>query len=161
MQPRELVLRILRLNLIPAPRVIAPGPATEFPVLHVDAQGSGRVVKTLDEARALSQAVAGVSRDRSAGDFFSEILPIEETAEVVSGAGEWHRMRCAHLNRSVKAISLAVRAYRWVTGPRAISFGPAVWVVTWNGNPEGCQVSMERQLGSASGFWGREQVYSR
>ncbi|MGI6666027.1 MAG: YheC/YheD family protein [Bacillota bacterium] len=168
MQPRELVLRILRLNLIPAPRVIAPGPATEFPVLHVDAQGSGRVVKTLDEARALSQAVAGVSRDRSAGDFFSEILPIEETAEVaVSGlAGEWHRMRCGTSQpERVKAISLAVRATYALGLYRAlvtIGFGPGgPWVVHVEpGNPEGCRsLNGTRQLDSRIRFLGARAEY--
>lgn len=149
------MLRVLRLNLIPAPRVISPGPATEFPVLHVDAKGSERVVRTLSEARALSRAVAGSSRDRSAGDFFSEILPIEQTAEVVvSGlAGEWRRTsHNISEGERAKAISLAVRATYALGLNRSlvtIGFGlGGPWVV--HVEPEG-----------PGGAWGLDDVRGR
>ena len=101
----------------------------------------------MDEARALSQAVAGVSRDRSAGDFFSEILPIEQTAEVVvSGlAGEWRRTsHNISEGERAKAIPLAVRATYALGLNRSlvtIGFGlGGPWVVHVEpGNPEGCR----------------------
>lgn len=115
MQQKELVLRILRLNLIPAPRVIAPGPFTEFPVLYVDPQGSEQVVKTLSRARTLSKAVAGVLKDTSAGDFFMEILPVRQTIKVaVTGLrGESDRDAAGEEVRDGdpdETTSLAVRA---------------------------------------------------
>lgn len=86
MQTREIILRILRMNLIPAPRVIAPGPATRFPLAYVDASGEERVVSSLAEARAISRSVAGSSGDRRGEDFFVEILPVKRLIQFkVSG----------------------------------------------------------------------------
>ena len=69
--PREIttVLKTLRLNLIPSPRVITPGPATKFPVTFAREDGSEAVVRSLKDVRA------GAFH----GGFFVERLPIEET----------------------------------------------------------------------------------
>lgn len=146
------MLRILRLHLIPAPRVIAPGPATEFPVMYVDSNGAGRVVHSLDEARALSSAVAGCTRDEGARDFFCEVLPIRHSARVrVSGlSGEWHGPsdNASERERS-KAVLLGVRV-TYALGLNhslvTIGFGPGgPWVV--HVEPEG-----------PGGVWGLDDV---
>lgn len=48
---REILLRTLRLNLIPAPRVITPGPATRFPVIY-ETPKEIIVVMSLKEVRS-------------------------------------------------------------------------------------------------------------
>ncbi|MGE5579166.1 MAG: YheC/YheD family protein [Bacillota bacterium] len=48
---REIVLRMLRLNMVPAPRVITPGPATRFPVIYESPKGDS-VVTSLKEVRS-------------------------------------------------------------------------------------------------------------
>jgi|GEM_PF-1210731 len=152
MQSRELVLRILRLNLIPAPRVVTPGPATVFPVLYMYSEGSEKVVNTLDEAKALSKAVAGYPRDESAADFFCEILPVEHTAQVAVSdlRGEWRHARCDTAEEERReAIFLAVRATYVLGLDRAtvtVGFGPCgPWVI--NVEPQGTE-----------GNWGLDEV---
>lgn len=86
MLTREIVLRLLRLNLIPAPRVIVPGPATAFPVLYVDRRGGERVIRSLSEARTFSAPLAGAVGGEEAEGFFVETVPVVRTEEVeVSG----------------------------------------------------------------------------
>lgn len=84
MQERELVLRTLRLNLIPALRVIAPGPATRFPVTLMKASGEEVVVGSLREARAMASAASAA--DPAEAAFFVEGLPAAELRRLkVSG----------------------------------------------------------------------------
>jgi len=78
MLEKELILRLLRLNLIPCPRVIVPGPATRFPVIYVGPAGEERVIKSLEEARATLEAgsreASGEGR-LGARSFFREPVP--------------------------------------------------------------------------------------
>lgn len=60
------------MNLLPAPRVIVPGPATRFPVLFVPESGSPVPVHSLHEA-------ARISGERG---FFCQDLPVRETIRV-------------------------------------------------------------------------------
>lgn len=113
MQQKELVLRILGLNLIPSPRVIVPGPATRFPVLHVDTGGLETVADDLGEAKALSKRVAGSPEAGGSEDFFMEILPVTGTARVqVAGLGGQLLLKGGETpgGQAGEAVSLAVRA---------------------------------------------------
>ena len=69
--PREFLLKTLRLNLIPSPRVITPGPATAFPAAFETLDGIVEV-RSLKEVRSRAWT----------GGFFREILPVGETFAV-------------------------------------------------------------------------------
>jgi len=87
MLAKELMLRTLRANLVPAPRVIVPGPKTSFPLIRVSPDGSHTVVPDLKAAK-------GILPD---GGFFMEMEHVTRVTKVpVSGL-------CPALDLAVRA----------------------------------------------------------
>lgn len=72
MLTRELVLRTLRANLVPALRVIVPGPKTEFPLIRVSPDGGHSVVPDLEAAKSILPD----------GGFFMEMAQVSRVAKV-------------------------------------------------------------------------------
>ena len=68
---REYLLKTLRMNMIPSPRVITPGPATVFPIAFETSSGIA-AVRSLKEVRSRTWT----------GGFFREIVPVRETFAV-------------------------------------------------------------------------------
>ncbi len=84
MLARELMLRTLRINRVPAPRVIVPGPKTRFPLTFEAADGSCARIRDLAAARAVSGSCNMID------GFFAETLPVTETCRVeVRGLKAW------------------------------------------------------------------------
>lgn len=112
MLKEELIYRILRLNLVDAPRVIIPGPRTEFPILF-HGPPAERFVYSLEEAREISKGTAGVPGEAGKG-FFTEAVPIEKSLKVgVRGLKAYFvgaERRDALLDPLDSILDLAVRA---------------------------------------------------
>ena len=91
MLEKELILRLLRLNLVPCPRVIVPGPATRFPVIWVGPSGEERTIGSLEEARAIFESRSrGASGERRSGEarsgessYFREPTPQGDSVRIM------------------------------------------------------------------------------
>lgn len=71
---KELLLRSLRINLVPAPRVIKPGPATSFPVIYCRPDNTQIRIDRLSDCPDISHI--------EPGSYFTEILPVERVFSV-------------------------------------------------------------------------------
>jgi len=130
LKQKELMYRILRLNLIPAPRVITPGPATSFPVVFERASGIQEEVFSLEEcrwilARSLSidpvlvpknsplEILSNLPKEAAVG-FFRESIPYLETIDVIVNGLDAEPLSMPRIDGSVPSMSavraLAVRA---------------------------------------------------
>lgn len=74
MMEKELLLRTLQINLVPAPRVIKPGPATCFPVVCCRPDNTQIRIDRLSDCAGMS--------DLAPGGYFMESLPVEKVVSV-------------------------------------------------------------------------------